>query len=489
MHACSGSPQAGRMTQTLSAGDRTPHRRQPRKATTSGQFRSAAQGSGDQGIGDQGHGLTPAVRLRAGSPAAILAIVPHLLGFLPESSIVVIGTEASRSSVKVTLRYDLPPAPDAGLAADIAEHAVAILQSQRLTAAVAIGYGPDALVGPVADALAAVAQTAGIDLRECLRVDEGRYWSYTCLNPKCCPADGTPFDTASHPASAAMATAGESVLAGRGALAASIAPVGGSAAEEMRKATRRAEQHVTQVIAKVRRSARLGAARHMIASEGLAAVGDMITIYRGGGSYATDYQVAWLSVALKDLRVRDDAWARMDPRDSGAHRRLWTDMVRRAQPGHVAAPASLLAFVAWQEGNGALANVALDRALDDDPGYSMALLLRQVITAGAPPSLARLPMTPDEVAASYERLEGGGANEEDGADEEHADEEHRDEEYADEQYSDEEYADEDYADEVAEVGLDEDAGESDDNPGYEEDEENGEVNSSRSPDDQRSDLG
>jgi hypothetical protein len=31
----------------------------------------------------------------------------------------------------------------------------------------------------------------------------------------------------------------------------------------------------------------------------------------------------------------------------------------------------------------------------------MAQLLRQTIDAGAPPSLARLPMTPEEVAASY----------------------------------------------------------------------------------------
>ena len=57
--------------------------------------------------------------------------------------------------------------------------------------------------------------------------------------------------------------------------------------------------------------------------------------------------------------------------------------------------------MAWQSGDGALANVALDRALADEPRYSMALLLRQVISAGAPPSLARLPMTPEEVAASY----------------------------------------------------------------------------------------
>jgi hypothetical protein len=40
----------------------------------------------------------------------------------------------------------------------------------------------------------------------------------------------------------------------------------------------------------------------------------------------------------------------------------------------------------------------------------MASLLRQVIDSGAPPSLARLPMTPEEVAASYDDLEGPGTD-------------------------------------------------------------------------------
>ena len=40
----------------------------------------------------------------------------------------------------------------------------------------------------------------------------------------------------------------------------------------------------------------------------------------------------------------------------------------------------------------------------------MALLLREAIDCGAPPSLARLPMTPEEVAASYADLDVGGAD-------------------------------------------------------------------------------
>jgi hypothetical protein len=39
----------------------------------------------------------------------------------------------------------------------------------------------------------------------------------------------------------------------------------------------------------------------------------------------------------------------------------------------------------------------------------MAQLLRQAIDSGATPSLARIPMTPEEVAASYDEAEGPDA--------------------------------------------------------------------------------
>jgi Domain of unknown function (DUF4192) len=397
------------MTHTIPAGDQAPQKQRPRKTGSAARTRPAGRATTRQlpvPVRDQADQVpAPAVRVRAGSPSAVLAIVPHLLGFAPEASMVIIGTEAQRGAVRVTLRYDLPEPADQELAADIAEHAAAVLAAQRLTVAIAVGYGPDELVRPLAMALGGGMSRAGIAVPECLRVDDGRYWSYTCGDQDCCPDRGVPLAETVHTASAVMAAAGERVLAGRGAVADILAPVAGAAAESMRQATCRAERHVTQIIAKVRKSTRVGAARHMIAGEGLAAVASLIAVYRAGGQYSTDYQIAWLTVALKDLRVRDDAWARMDPGDRDAHRRLWIDVVRRAQPGYVAAPASLLAFVAWQDGNGVLANIALDRALNDTPGYSMATLLRQVITAGAPPSMARLPLTPDEVAACYDGID------------------------------------------------------------------------------------
>ena len=383
-------PHAGGMRQAITAGDDTPQTAQnPRIPQTPPDSRAAQ----------------PSIVVRVDSPAALLAVIPHLLGFMPEASVVVIGLTPPRDRVRVTLRYDLPDPPEADLVADIAGHAVGVISSQQLTTAIAVGYGPEPLVTPVADAVRDAAQRAGIDLHDVLRVEDGRYWSYRCGDEACCPAAGVPFDATAHPAAAGMAAAGKQVLAGRAAVAARVAPIGGIAAESMRQATRRAEQHVARLLAKVRRSARIGAARHMIAAEGLAAVGAMIVRYRGGGRFTSDYEIARITVALRDLRVRDDAWARMDPAHAEAHLRLWTDVVRHAQPGYVAAPAALLAFVAWQSGDGALANVALDRAVADEPRYSMALLLRQVISAGAPPSLARLPMTPEEVAASYDDAE------------------------------------------------------------------------------------
>ena len=328
-----------------------------------------------------------------------------------------IGVAPPRDRIRVTLRYDLPDPPEAELVAEIAAHAVGVLRSQQLTAAVAVGYGPETLVTPVA--------------RRGARGRPGRPGS-TCASSSGSPAaatgrtsattrhaarppecHSTPSFAADPAEAAALARVGDRVLASRAAVAARVAPLGGIAAESMRQATRRAEQHIARLLAKVRKSARLGAARHMIAAEGLAAVGAMIARYRDGGRFTSDYEIARITVALRDLRVRDDAWARMDPAHADQHLRLWIDVVRRAQPGYVAAPAALLAFIAWQSGDGALANVALDRALADDPWYSMALLLRQVITAGAPPSLARLPMTPEEVAASY-----------DDADDDHEDPDH-----------------------------------------------------------------
>ena len=338
---------------------------------------------------------TPSGRppVRISTPAGLLAVIPFLLGFTPTNSLVVIGSASPLGRIRVALRYDLPGPPDAGLAAQIAAHATGALTCQQITSAVVAGYGPGRLVTPVVGAIRQAASSTGVELRDVLRVHEGRYWSYLCSEPSCCPADGVPFDAAGHPAARLLASQGLPVLAGRDALAATIAPVTGAEAEAMVEATRQAERAASRIIAATGPAA--------LDAPGLAAVRSAIEVYREGGSITPAVGHTWLALVLTRLRIRDDAWARMDPAHHVAHRRLWTGVVRRAQPGYIAAPACLLAVTAWQGGDGALANIALDRALADTPGYSMALLLRDALASGVPPSAAAPSMTPEEVAASY----------------------------------------------------------------------------------------
>lgn len=343
----------------------------------------------------------PAAPVRVGlaSPVSVLAIVPSLLGFHPSQSLVVLGVSGPRNRVSLTFRYDLPDPPDEALAADIAAHACEVLTREAIPAAIVIGYGP---AGPVAQAGLPVVTAlldAGVDVLELLRAEGGRCFTVSCQDPDCCPPEGIPFDPCSHPAAAALKEAGVDVLPDRAALARTLQPPPGSA-RATRQATGRALRRLDRLVVTARGGGLDPAAA--LADAGRAAVRDAIRRYRAGASIEDRARLAFLAVVLADLRVRDDAWAQMDPRRAGPHTALWTGIVTGAAPEFVPAPASLLAFTAWQAGEGALANVAAERALAADPAYSMALLIAGAVQAGLPPSAARLPMTQDEVAASYD---------------------------------------------------------------------------------------
>ncbi|MGH3680495.1 MAG: DUF4192 domain-containing protein, partial [Natronosporangium sp.] len=101
------------------------------------------------------------------------------------------------------------------------------------------------------------------------------------------------------------------------------------------------------------------------------------------GTLADD-ELARLALLLESIPVRDAAWRAITPEQP--HLRLWTDLTRRADPSLVPAPASLLAFTAWRSGDGALAGLALERALRQDPAYSMATLIRHALEQGLSPS-------------------------------------------------------------------------------------------------------
>lgn len=364
---------------------------------TAARTRASRPGQPDSDLGTS-------TAISVGSPAAVLAVIPYLLGFHPSDSLVVIGSGPPSGRIHLTVRYDLPDPPSRAEAAEIGTHAAAVLdQAPGVKAAIVAGYGPGRLVTPVAEVVRGSLAGAGIELQELLRAEDGRFWSYLCPTPACCPAEGVPFDTAAEPVAAEMTFTGRQSLPDRAALARMVAPTDGLARESMRQATRRAEQRAAELVAAAG-SGRDGDAATALTGHGLRAVRAAIDASRTGSVPGDHDDVAWLALALTDLRIRDDAWARMDPRFREEHQRLWTTVVRLAEREYVPAPASLLAFTAWQSGDGALANVALERALEADPGYTMAQLIRDAIASGIPPSAAQLPMTPEEVAASYSRV-------------------------------------------------------------------------------------
>lgn len=357
-------------------------------------------------------GADPRGGVRITSPEALLRLVPLLLGFRPESSVVILGTQPPRGTLKVSLRYPLddPAAPDA--AAYHVGHAIKVLTSQGYMRAVAIGYGPGARVAPFIELLAKRAGEHGLQLPELLRAEHNRYWSYVCTNTACCPPEGKPFDPAPDPVLAELLPeCVPGVLADREMLAALVAPLKGAAAQSMRRATHQAEARATELVEQAQESAGQATSRHSIAPAGIKAVQQAITSYHQGDNAVSPDDAAWLLVSLRDMWVRDDAWCRMEPDHQPAHLRLWLDLTRLARPGYAAGPATLLAFVAWQSGNGALANVALDRALTDDPEYKMAHTLRRTIDTAMDPSHIKLPLTPEQVAEAYSnRCPPGGTH-------------------------------------------------------------------------------
>jgi antitoxin (DNA-binding transcriptional repressor) of toxin-antitoxin stability system len=124
----------------------------------------------------------------------------------------------------------------------------------------------------------------------------------------------------------------------------------------------------------------------------------------GSGSAAvrlSSREVARVLWGLTDLRVRDRALGLALGKDPAAAEVLWTECTRRAPEPLAAAPATLLGVSAWLRGDGAMANVALERALACQPGYALAELLAQGLAACLPPRTVRAMVR--ETVAELER--------------------------------------------------------------------------------------
>ncbi|MFF5172297.1 DUF4192 domain-containing protein [Micromonospora sp. NPDC000089] len=314
-------------------------------------------------------------RLTVRSPADLIAAVPYLLGFHPADSVVVLALRGRR--IIFAARADLPDHDtDPRLPA---RHLGGVLHRQDAETVTVIGYGPAERVTSTVDALRATLADTGLPVLEALRVTDGRFWSYLCTEVDCCPPDGTAYDPGASQVAAAAVFAGQVALPDRAALTAQVAPAGDRGA--MRAAGVRAERRLLDLLREAPSADVVGG--RSVRAAGVAAVRAAMRRHRRG-ERLTDDEVAWLSLLLTHLPVRDHAWERTDGRDEDID--LWGDVLRRAEEELIAGPGSLLAFGAWRAGQGALAAVALERVLAAHPDYSLAQLLDDLLRRGVPPS-------------------------------------------------------------------------------------------------------
>jgi hypothetical protein len=311
--------------------------------------------------------MTSTLRLR--TPADLLAAVPYMLGFHPDDSVVVLGLR--RGALVFELRGDLP---SDGHVDEFADYYARLVHRQRVDAALLVGYGSKDAVTPAVTATAAALSRHGIVVPEMLRAHQGRYWSYLCTSPTCCPPEGTQYDVSSSPIAAQATVFGCEALPSRAELERRLAPLTGAARAAMHAATRRAVAKLTP----------LPGDPAMLVPAGRDAVDAAVARHRAGGRLDDD-ELAWLSVVLGHEPVRDHAWSSVRG-DLGVHVSLWGDVLRRAEPELAAPAATLLGLAAWFAGEGAIASIALARALEADPKYVLAQLLDHALRHGLSPA-------------------------------------------------------------------------------------------------------
>ncbi|MDX6739924.1 DUF4192 domain-containing protein [Actinocorallia sp. A-T 12471] len=301
-------------------------------------------------------------------PAELISAIPYMLGYHPARSVVAVGTDGPHGACAIRLGLELPPGS--------AAHLAALLTAHGFTEAMLVCYGPAEHSDPVMNRTCVALAHAGIGIVDALRVDDGRYWSYMTRQ-----AEGVPLRPTAVEVQAVVN--GLVALPSREDLVASVAPLPDPVAAAVARETARAER------------------RPLGLAEGLRLVREVMAGVDSGRPPPGIAEVARFTVALSQVRLRDEAWVRIEPKELHAQRAFWLHVLRRTAPPYRAAPACLLAYCAFLSGDGALANVALEVAEDAAPGYSLADLLRQTMEAGVHPSTASMRMTPEDLARAY----------------------------------------------------------------------------------------
>ncbi len=366
--------------------------------------------------------------LRVTEPRELLSLIPHRLGFQPTESVVAVSLRPPRRRVGLVARVDLADLASPRDGAQLGREVVSHLGADGAEQALLVVYtredprcGPDPLVAAAIEHVREAAELAFGDVPVWAVTSTG-YLSLDCDGP-CCPLGGRPLaDLASTAVNAQMVLAGSAVARCR-------EDVGRipSAGSEARRS-----------VARVRRRWR---ARHVQArtdasllerwrTDSVAAWRRAVDEQLGRSTGPTAAALGRLEAGLTDVRVRDAVLVALvpgqgdlpercvrgerpgadddaalgralalvvDPLDgvpapaaaTRVHESVLEAVVAHGERGAQAAALTLLGLLAWWRGDGARARILLERALADDDGYRLALLLAESLSCGVPPGWVR----------------------------------------------------------------------------------------------------
>lgn len=321
-------------------------------------------------------------------PGDLIAAVPHILGFHPVQSLIVVGwTDDTPAQIIMTARVSLPsPAGQHSTAWQLLN--VVIMQS--LTRVTLIVIDPDSSPpnlphrGLMAECGALFAQ-AGVTVAEQVwtaTTTEGGSWR--CYEHDGCT--GPVPDPRSTVLAAVRVHAGLVTHDRREDRAATLAPV----ADEV--LTRRADLLMSWH----------AQGDGLTGDERLQLVETALERAAGGTLPDSDVEFAQLAFALADHRVRDAFVDIQDADRRVAAESLWTCLVRGLPGVDRAESASMLAFSAYARGDGVLAALALDCARAADPDHRLAEQLHTALSIGIASATIR---TAGERAAAVARAQ------------------------------------------------------------------------------------
>ena len=304
------------------------------------------------------------------TPTELITAVPFLLNAQPSESLVVIAL--SEGAIELALQVELPAAFNvdngADKFADNYESFVNPLRQAKVDELLLLAYLPPHFQSEIGDQI--WEQIQGVceeiaPVKDFLIIRAGRWRSFLCKDLTCCDLQGEPM-----PDITSSAIAAEHVFQGL--------PMPPLELDNPRRTT------LPLLIADAQREYQRCAPERR-SKRGVIALLRLISHFAIAKELHDERLIADALVALTDIQVRDFGIGSHGDENLQLHCELWSVLLERAPGGYQAPTATLLAVVRYEAGDAEGAKGALERALCDDPHYSLAHLLQKTFAAGWPP--------------------------------------------------------------------------------------------------------